>query len=77
MSHDGRRASALPRIEITGAGAGPDETAAIAAAIELFLAEAATSPTPGAGGVERAWVRAALLEGVGLEADRARSLPWR
>ena len=77
MSRNGRPASALPRVEITTAGASPDETAAIAAAIELFLEEAATSPAPTASPVESPWLRAGLLEGVGLEADRAPSRPWR
>lgn len=77
MSRNGRRSSALSRIEIATTGASPDETAAIAAAIELFLEEASTSPAPGASPVESPWLRAGLLEGVGLEADRAPSRPWR
>jgi hypothetical protein len=52
-------------------GAGPDEAAAIAAALEQFLHDTAPSPT-----VERfrpgAWARAAQAEAVGVEAPS----PW-
>jgi hypothetical protein len=40
-----------------------DEAAAIAAAVERFVAETAPAPT-GQGGVVSPWQRAALLEGV-------------
>ncbi len=45
------------------ASATPEEAAAIAAAVERFLAETAPSPQPAADGVDP-WTRAALLEGV-------------
>ena len=78
MSRNGRRASALPRVEVTTAGASPDEAAAIAAAIELFFEEAGATPAvPGASSVESPWLRAGLLEGVGLAADRGPLRPWR
>jgi hypothetical protein len=50
-----------PRIEIKAANASPDEAAAIAAALERFLAETAPAPQPAE--VSR-WQRAALREGV-------------
>jgi hypothetical protein len=58
-------------------GAGPEEAAAIAAALEQFLHDTAPSLT-----VERsrpsAWSRTAIAEGVGLEAPTpwGDSLPW-
>ena len=59
--------------------AGPDEVAAIAAAIELFLAE--TAPTPAAA-ADRAgpWTGAALLEGVSAKQtikDPEGGVGWR
>jgi hypothetical protein len=43
--------------------ASADEAAAIAAAIELFVAET-TAPTPEREDLESPWQRAALIEGV-------------
>jgi hypothetical protein len=52
-------------------GAGPEEAAAIAAALEQFLHD--TAPSPAAEGDRLSpWARAALAEGVGLEAPS----PW-
>ncbi|HTR73405.1 MAG TPA: hypothetical protein VMG80_07395 [Solirubrobacteraceae bacterium] len=52
--------------------ADPEEAAAIAAAIERFLADTAPPPTPSAVGQD-GWLTAAMLEGVsrGDFADRA------
>jgi hypothetical protein len=48
--------------------ASPEEAAAIAAAIEQFLRD--TAPPPATGGEPvSAWLRAALLEGVGADPD--------
>ena len=75
MSRNGGRRPPLPKIAVTTAGASAEETAAIAAAIGLFLEEAAipASPPPAA---ESAWMRAGLLENVGLQADRGQPRPW-
>jgi len=63
---NGSRRPARPRIEISQATASPEETAAIAAAIEQFLRDSAPAPAP----AERAvspWLRAALLENAGFD----------
>ena len=70
VSSNGRQQPPRPRIEIQAA-ASPEEAAAIAAAIEQFLRETAPAPEP-AGATESPWLRAALREGAGLEADG----PW-
>ena len=57
---------------MTHATASPEEAAAIAAAIEQFLRDTARPPQPEANQVN-AWLRAALLEGIGLPADAP---PW-
>ena len=62
MTTDGKRRPPRPRIEILTGGASESETAAIAAALERFLAE--TAPTPEPGGPQSRWLRAALEEGV-------------
>jgi hypothetical protein len=51
-------------------GAGPQEAAAIAAALEQFLHDTAPSPATGPG--QSPWARASLAEGVGLDAPA----PW-
>ena len=53
------------RIEIRGS-ATPDEAAAIAAAIERFLRDTATTPGPAP---DSPWLRAGLLEQAGVEPD--------
>ena len=73
MSRNGKHAPARPRIEVRQAAAGPEEAAAIAAAIEQFLRDTAPAPAP-AGEPRDPWLRAALFEGVGLAADAAS--PW-
>ena len=61
-----------PQLEILGAVASPEEAAAVAAAIEQFLRDT----TPVAQPKEEAmnpWLRAGLMEGIGLSAD---ATPW-
>jgi hypothetical protein len=73
MGRNGKHTPPRPRIEVRQSVAGPEEAAAIAAAIEQFLRD--TAPAPAAPG--RAldpWKRAGLFEGVGL--DPAGPGPW-
>jgi hypothetical protein len=79
VGRNGHRKPQRPRIEIVSPTASPDEAAAIAAAIERFLAE--TAPAAAASGPSRnPWQRAALLEGVGAKqaavSPRGRASPW-
>ncbi|MDP8943851.1 MAG: hypothetical protein M3N16_07015, partial [Actinomycetota bacterium] len=67
VSRDGRMRPSPPRIEIRAPRASPEEAAAIAAAIEDFLRE--TAPPPPDIRNRSAWLRAGLLEGVGLAPD--------
>lgn len=72
MARNGKHTPPRPRIEIAHSSASPAEAAAIAAAIEQFLRD--TTPPPR----ERKpamspWLRAGLLEGIGLPADVT---PW-
>ena len=60
---NGKHSPPRPAIEIEAANASPEEAAAIAAALELFLRE--TAPAPGAAEVSR-WQQVALREGVGV-----------
>ena len=62
MAGNGKRRPPRPSIQIAATSASPDEPAAIAAALEQFLAETAPAPEP----VSRVggWLRAALSEGV-------------
>ena len=62
MAGNGKRRPPRPRIEMTSSSATPQEAAAIAAALERFLADTAPVAVP-AEQVSR-WGRAALLEGV-------------
>jgi hypothetical protein len=72
VARNGKHAPPRPRIEITHSSATPEEAAAIAAAIEQFLRD--TAPPPVAQGDEISpWLKAGLLEGVGLPAGAA---PW-
>jgi hypothetical protein len=61
MSANGQRKPPRPRIEVVRGAASAQESAAIAAALERFLAE--TTPTPATAKVSR-WQRTALREGV-------------
>jgi hypothetical protein len=62
MPGNGKRRPPRPSIQIAAPSASPDEAAAIAAALERFLADTAPAPEPVSevGG----WLRAALVEGV-------------
>lgn len=66
MASNGQRRPPRPRIELATPAASPGEAAAIAAAIEQFLAD--TAPTPGPSTAQSRWQRAALEEGIGLRA---------
>jgi hypothetical protein len=70
VTSDGHRRPPRPRIEVVKGAASDDESAAIAAALERFLAE--TAPAPGPAQVSR-WQRAALHEGVSRDPGRD---PW-
>jgi hypothetical protein len=63
MATNGRRRPPRPRIEVLSGGASESEAAAIAAAVEQFLAD--TAPPPAGGRVPQSpWLRTALEEGV-------------
>ena len=65
MASNGKRRPPRPRIEVATASATPEESAAIASAIERFLVE--TSPPPQTVEVTSRWQRAGLIEGVGAK----------
>jgi hypothetical protein len=69
---NGQRRPPRPRIEIVSPSAPPQEAAAIAAAVERFIAD--TAPAPESAAPMNAWQRAALEEGVG--AKQALGTPW-
>lgn len=62
-----------PQLEILGAVASPEETAAVAAAIEQFLRDT-TPPMAPAAPARNPWQRAALLEATGREPEGPS--PW-
>lgn len=62
MTSNGERRPPRPHIRIEAANASPEETAAIAAALEQFLAEHA--PRPQEADRPDPWLRAALEEGI-------------
>jgi hypothetical protein len=72
VSRNGKHAPRRPRIELSHSAATPQEAAAIAAAIEQFLRDTAPPPRQDGGEISP-WLRAGLLEGVGLPLD---SPPW-
>jgi hypothetical protein len=72
VARNGKHAPPRPRIEITHAAASPAEAAAIAAAIEQFLRDTAPAPQPETETMNP-WLRAGLMEGIGLPAD---ATPW-
>jgi hypothetical protein len=72
VARNGKHAPPRPRIAITHSTASPAEAAAIAAAIEQFLRDTAPAPQPAPTRMNP-WLRAGLMEGVGLPAD---STPW-
>jgi hypothetical protein len=65
---NGKQSPPRPQIEIQSTSASPDEAAAIAAALELFLRE--TAPAPEAAPRSR-WQEAALREGVSVRSQLA------
>lgn len=71
MSANGDRRPAGAQIEIVSPTATESEAAAIAAALEQFLADSAPAPRP-EGGRQSRWQRAALEEGI-----RARQIDAR
>jgi hypothetical protein len=62
MAGNGKRRPPRPSIQIAATSASPDEAAAIAAALEQFLAD--TAPAPERVSQVGGWLRAALAEGV-------------
>ena len=71
MTSNGRRRPRRPAIEVIAPAASPQQAAAIAAALERFLYDTApAAATPADRGSP--WERAAIAEGVGLEAPS----PW-
>ena len=73
MSRNGSQHPPRPRIELKSGAATPEEAAAIAAAIEQFLRDTAPAPAPD-GETMSPWLRAALYEGAGYQADAPQ--PW-
>jgi hypothetical protein len=71
VSRNGQRRPPRPRIELITPTPSDEEAAAIAAAIERFVADTAP-PTEAAGPAESAWQRAALREGVSARAELGR-----
>jgi hypothetical protein len=71
MTSNGRRRPPRPAIELVAPGATPEETAAIAAAVERFLHDTAPSLVVSKPAMSP-WERASLSEGVGLCAPA----PW-
>ncbi len=59
---NGKQSPPRPQIQIEAPSASPEEAAAIAAALERFLAE--TAPALQAGHAQNPWQRAALAEGI-------------
>jgi hypothetical protein len=77
VSSNGKRRPPRPALEVVAPGAGPEEAAAIAAALEQFLHDTAPSVAAKRPGPS-VWTRAALAEGVGAQAPTpwGDSLPW-
>jgi hypothetical protein len=71
MPANGKRRPPRPSLELVAPGAGPEEAAAITAALEQFLRDTAPVPVVESDR-QSSWARAALAEGVGLEAPT----PW-
>jgi hypothetical protein len=73
MATNGRRRPPRPRIEVVSGGASQSEAAAIAAAVEQFLADTAPAPES-AGEPQGRWLRAALEEGI--SARQVSGMTW-
>jgi hypothetical protein len=73
MSRNGSHHPPRPRIELQTGAATPEEAAAIAAAIEQFLRDTAPAPRSEDPDQISPWLRAGLMEGIGLSAD---ATPW-
>jgi hypothetical protein len=72
VGRNGRQQPSRPRIEVRQGSASPEETAAIAAAIEQFLRD--TAPPPRTETELSPWLRAGLFEGTGRRAGEPS--PW-
>jgi hypothetical protein len=71
MTSNGKRRPPRPAIEVIAPAAGPEQAAAIAAALERFLHDTAPAIAP-ARVQTSPWTRAAIAEGVCLAAPT----PW-
>ena len=71
MSRNGKRRPPRPAIGLVAPAASPEQAAAIAAALERFLHDTAPVVAPHAA-PQDPWSRAAIAEGVGLQAPT----PW-
>jgi hypothetical protein len=67
MTANGKRRPPRPSLQLVAPGADPEQAAAIAAALEQFLHDTAPSVTARTTAANP-WERAALAEGVSLEA---------
>jgi hypothetical protein len=63
-----------PDVQIVSPSPSPEEAAAVVAAVEQFLRDFATPAAPAAEDQPAPWLRAALLEGTGRDADALS--PW-
>lgn len=73
MARNGKHTPPRPQIAISHSSASPAEAAAIAAAIEQFLRDTAPAPRTEDGPQISPWLRAGLMEGIGIPAD---ATPW-
>lgn len=71
MTRNGKQRPPRPEIQVIAPAASPEQTAAIAAALERFLHDTAPVVTTATETIDP-WERAAIAEGVGLEA----TTPW-
>ena len=71
MTANGKRRPPRPAIEVIAPAAGPEQAAAIAAALERFLHDTAPVIAPALAGANP-WTRAAIAEGLGLQPPT----PW-
>jgi hypothetical protein len=64
-----------PKLTIVAPDASPEEAAAVVAAVEQFMRDTAPPPAPPPP-ARNPWVRAARLEGVGIEQTWGDAHPW-